>query len=227
VSTSLRLVGITKRFPGVRALDNVTFSAEPGTVHALVGENGAGKSTLLKILGGIYQPDAGTVFLGGVERRFQSAAESIAAGIAIIHQELHYVPNLTIAENLLLGHLPHHFGYFRRRDAIRIAGDHLRRMGVDLNPRLKLKTLSIAQRQMVEICKALLREAEIIALDEPTSSLSVHETNILFRLVRELKQRGSLTASMRSLSCVMLAPFSVMARPLLLMILWLTCAVLS
>jgi L-arabinose transport system ATP-binding protein len=190
VSTSLRLVGITKRFPGVRALDNVTFSAEPGTVHALVGENGAGKSTLLKILGGIYQPDAGTVFLGGVERRFQSAAESIAAGIAIIHQELHYVPNLTIAENLLLGHLPHHFGYFRRRDAIRIAGDHLRRMGVDLNPRLKLKTLSIAQRQMVEICKALLREAEIIALDEPTSSLSLHETNILFRLVRELKQRG-------------------------------------
>jgi L-arabinose transport system ATP-binding protein len=192
VRTSLRLTGITKRFPGVRALDNVTFSAEPGTIHALVGENGAGKSTLLKILGGIYQPDAGSLFLGGLERRFQSAAESIAAGIATIHQELHYVPNLTIAENLLLGHLPNHYGYFRRGDAIRTAGGHLHRMGVNLDPRRKLKTLSIAQRQMVEICKALLREAEIIALDEPTSSLSLNETQILFRLMRELKQRGKI-----------------------------------
>jgi L-arabinose transport system ATP-binding protein len=192
VSTSLRLVDITKRFPGVRALDNVTFSAEPGTIHALVGENGAGKSTLLRILGGIYQPDAGSVFLGDIERRFQSAAEAIAAGVAIIHQELHYVPSLTIAENLLLGHLPNHYGYFRRRDATRIAADHLHRMGVNLDPRLKLKRLSIAQRQMVEICKALLREAEVIALDEPTSSLSLHETAILFRLVRELRERGKI-----------------------------------
>src|ERR1700733_12797234 len=143
--SSLCLNEITKRFPGVRALDRVTFTAEPGTVHALIGENGAGKSTLLKILGGIYQPDSGNLIVGGTERHFQSAADSIAAGIAIIHQELHYVPNLTIAENLLLGHLPHHYGFFRRGDAIRVAGDRLRRMGVDLDPRAKLKTLSLAE----------------------------------------------------------------------------------
>ena len=189
---SLRLNEITKRFPGVRALDRVTFSVEPGSVHALLGENGAGKSTLLRILGGIYQPDSGSILVGGTERHFQSAANSITAGVAIIHQELHYVPNLTIAENLLLGHLPHRYGFFRRRDAIRVAGGHLRRMGVDLNPRAKLKTLSIAERQMVEICKALLRQAQIIALDEPTSSLSHHETKILFRLVRDLRRQGKI-----------------------------------
>lgn len=189
---SLHLNEISKRFPGVRALDRVTFSAEPGNVHALIGENGAGKSTLLKILGGIYQPDSGSLIVDGAERQFVSAASSIAAGIAIIHQELHYVPNLTIAENLLLGHLPHHYGYFRRRDAIRSADGHLRRMGVELNPRAKLKTLSIAERQMVEICKALIREAHIIALDEPTSSLSHHETEILFRLVKDLRRQGKI-----------------------------------
>jgi L-arabinose transport system ATP-binding protein len=192
MSNSLRLIEMTKRFPGVCALDRVTFSAEPGIVHALVGENGAGKSTLLKILGGIYRPEEGSLILAGIERHFQSAADSIAAGIAIIHQELHYVPNLTIAENLLLGHLPHHCGFFRRGDAIRVAGDRLRRMGVDLDPRAKLKTLSLAERQMVEICKALLREAQVIALDEPTSSLSHHETEILFRLVRDLQKQGKI-----------------------------------
>ena len=192
MATSLRLNEITKRFPGVRALDRVTFTAEPGKVHALIGENGAGKSTLLRILGGIYQPDSGKLIVSGTERHFQSAASSIAAGIAIIHQELHYVPNLTIAENLLLGHLPNHYGLFRRRNAIRTAEGHLRRMGVDLNPRAKLRTLSIAERQMVEICKALLRDAQIIALDEPTSSLSHHETEILFRLVRDLRKQGRI-----------------------------------
>ena len=190
--SSLCLNEITKRFPGVRALDRVTFTAEPGKVHALIGENGAGKSTLLKILGGIYQPDSGKLMVGGTERHFQSAAHSIDAGIAIIHQELHYVPNLTIAENLVLGHLPHHYGLFRRRNAIRVADGHLRRMGVDLNPRAKLRTLSIAERQMVEICKALLRDAHVIALDEPTSSLSHHETEILFRLVRDLRKQGKI-----------------------------------
>jgi L-arabinose transport system ATP-binding protein len=192
MASSLQLNEISKRFPGVRALDRVTFSAEPGSVHALIGENGAGKSTLLKILGGIYQPDSGSLMVDGTERQFVSAASSIAAGIAIIHQELHYVPNLTIAENLLLGHLPHHYGFFRRRDAIRTADGHLRRMGVELNPRAKLKTLSIAERQMVEICKALIREAQIIALDEPTSSLSHHETEILFRLVKDLRRQGKI-----------------------------------
>jgi L-arabinose transport system ATP-binding protein len=189
---SLRLIEITKRFPGVRALDRVTFAADPGTIHALVGENGAGKSTLLKILGGIYQPNSGSLVIGGRERLFHSAADSIAAGVAIIHQELHYVPNLTVGENLLLGHLPNRYGYFRQRYAEKAAAEHLRKMGVDQNPRAKLKTLSLADRQMVEICKALIRDAQIIAFDEPTSSLSHHETEILFRLMRDLRQRGKI-----------------------------------
>src|SRR5258708_12055548 len=190
--TSLKLNEITKRFAGVRALDRVRSSGDSDSVHALIGENGAGKSTLLKILGGIYQPDSGSLIVGGVERHFVSAASSIAAGIAIIHQELHYVPNLTIAENLLLGHLPHHYGFFRRLDAVRTTAAHLPRIGVELNPRAKLKTLSIAERQMVEICNALLREVQIIALDEPTSSLSHHETEILFRLFRDLRRHTKL-----------------------------------
>jgi len=189
---SLRLIEITKRFPGVRALDRVTFTAEPGTIHALVGENGAGKSTLLKILGGIYQPNSGSLVVGGRERLFHSAADSFGAGIAIIHQELHYVPNLTVGENLLLGHLPNRFGYFRQRYVEKAAAEYLRKMGVDQNPRAKLKTLSLADRQMIEICKALIRDAQIIALDEPTSSLSHHETEILFRLMRDLRQRGKI-----------------------------------
>src|SRR6202008_1871607 len=137
-------------------------------------------------------PNSGSLVIGGRERLFHSAADSIAAGVAIIHQELHYVPNLTVGENLLLGHLPNRYGYFRQRYAEKAAGEHLRKMGVDQNPRAKLKTLSLADRQMVEICKALIRDAQIIAFDEPTSSLSHHETEILFRLVKDLRRQGKI-----------------------------------
>jgi L-arabinose transport system ATP-binding protein len=142
---------------------------------------------LLKILGGEYQPDSGRVLIDGNEVHFASAAASIGAGIAVIHQELQYVPDLTVAENLLLGALPSTFGWVNKREAKKHVKERLQAMGVDLDPNAKLRKLSIAQRQMVEICKALLRNARVIALDEPTSSLSHRETEVLFKLVRDLQ----------------------------------------
>jgi len=190
VSATLQFDNIGKVFPGVKALDGVSFSVQAGMVHGLRGENGAGKSTLLKILGGEYQPDSGTLILDGQPQRFSSAAASIAAGIAVIHQELQYVPDLTVTENLLLGCLPNAWGWVHRKQAKQFVRERLTQMGVDLDPDSKLKTLSIAQRQMVEICKALLRNARVIALDEPTSSLSHGETEVLFKLVRALRADG-------------------------------------
>src|SRR5580704_17565268 len=186
----LRFHQISKFFPGVQALDRVSFEVQAGQVHALIGENGAGKSTLLKILAGEYKPDGGEFLIEGQTQHFSSAADAIAAGVAIIHQELQYVPYLSVAENLLLGRLPHRFGFVSASQAMRFVSSRLRAMGVSLNPTTKLKYLSVAQRQMVEICKALLRDAQIIALDEPTSSLSHRETEILFRLVKDLRAHG-------------------------------------
>ncbi|WP_250538527.1 MULTISPECIES: L-arabinose ABC transporter ATP-binding protein AraG [unclassified Caballeronia] len=187
MSATLRFDNIGKVFPGVRALDGVSFDVNAGEVHGLMGENGAGKSTLLKILGGEYQPDSGRVLIDDKEVHFASAAASIASGIAVIHQELQYVPDLTVAENLLLGALPNRLGWVDKRAAKAHVRERLTAMGVDLDPNAKLRKLSIAQRQMVEICKALLRNARVIALDEPTSSLSHRETEVLFKLVRDLK----------------------------------------
>ncbi|KPC49807.1 L-arabinose ABC transporter ATP-binding protein AraG [Amantichitinum ursilacus] len=190
MSHFLEFRSITKTFPGVKALSDVSFAVDRGQVHGLLGENGAGKSTLLKILGGEYIPDGGQVMLDGTERHFTRSRDSIDAGIAIIHQELQYVPELTVMENLLLGHLPTRFGFVRRGEAIRWTRDNLQRLGVDIDPLARLIDLSIGQRQMVEICKAVLRDATVIALDEPTSSLSHRESEILFRMIRDLKARG-------------------------------------
>ena len=190
MAATLRFDNIGKVFPGVRALDGVSFDVHAGQVHGLMGENGAGKSTLLKILGGEYQPDSGRILIDGNEVRFPSAAASIAAGIAVIHQELQYVPELTVTENLLLGRLPNALGWVDKRGAQRFVRERLAAMGVDLDPNARLGRLSIAQRQMVEICKALLRNARVIALDEPTSSLSHRETEVLFKLVRDLQADG-------------------------------------
>lgn len=190
MNAALRFDDIRKHFPGVKALDGVSFEAHAGAVHGLLGENGAGKSTLLKILGGQYRPDDGCIFIAGQAHAFTNAAASIAAGVAIIHQELQYVPDLSVMENLLLGCLPRRFGFLRRREARRYAASRLQALAVDLDPDARLKDLSIAQRQMVEICKALMRDARIIALDEPTSSLSHGETQVLFRIVRDLKAQG-------------------------------------
>lgn len=190
MSAYLQFEQVSKFFPGVTALNQVCFSAHAGRVHGLLGENGAGKSTLLKILGGQYQADEGQVKIGGRPQHFHSAGDAIAAGVAVIHQELQYVPELTVTENILLGRLPRRFGLVDKKAAHALVSQQLTALGIDLDPAQKLIDLSIAQRQMVEICKALMQEAQIIAFDEPSSSLSHRETDILFRIIRDLRAQG-------------------------------------
>ncbi|BAO91733.1 L-arabinose ABC transporter ATP-binding protein AraG [Caballeronia cordobensis] len=186
----LELDGITVSFPGVRALDGVSLSVRAGEVHGLMGENGAGKSTLLKVLSGVNKPLAGTLRLNGSEQRFTSTREAIAAGIAIIYQELHLVPELTVAENLMLGALPNRGGVLDERALVQRAMKELERLGERIDPRTPVKHLSIGQRQMIEIGKALMRDARVIAFDEPTSSLSARETAQLFRIIDALRADG-------------------------------------
>ena len=189
-ATSLEFVGLAKEFPGVRALDGVSFAVRGGSVHALMGENGAGKSTLLKILSGAYHPTSGSVRLEEREHVFASTAEAIAAGVAVIYQELHLVPEMTVAENLLIGRYPRR-GPLLDRAAMRAeAARLLALVGEEISPDTRLGRLSIAQRQMVEIAKALGRGARVVAFDEPTSSLSARETARLFEIIRDLKARG-------------------------------------
>jgi L-arabinose transport system ATP-binding protein len=186
----LQFRAIGKNFPGVKALENVSFDAHEGRVHALIGENGAGKSTLLKILSGAYRPTSGSLRVGGQERVFESTAQGIAAGVAVIYQELHLVGQLSVAENLFLGHLPGRWGLVNRRRLRELSRRQLAMVGEDFDPNVRLERLSIAQRQMVEIAKALTRGAKIIAFDEPTSSLSAREVEKLFSIIRQLRQAG-------------------------------------
>ncbi len=186
----LRFDGIGKTFPGVRALDDVSFGVREGEVRGLVGENGAGKSTLLKILSGVYASTEGTLTIAGEQRRFAGAADAIEAGVAVIYQELHLVPEMSVAENLYIGHLPARFGVVDRRRLRAGALAQLEMMGEDIDPGTKVGRLPIAQRQMVEIAKALTRGAKIIAFDEPTSSLSDREVKKLFSIILKLKEQG-------------------------------------
>ncbi|ASL43356.1 Galactose/methyl galactoside import ATP-binding protein MglA [Burkholderia sp. AD24] len=186
----LRLTHVTKRFPGVLALDAVSFDLRRGEVHAVCGENGAGKSTLMKIISGQYPPDEGTLLYKGSERHFTSSLEAQAAGIAIIHQELNLVPHLSVAENIFLAREPRR-GIFVDRMRLRADAQRcLDRLGVDIAPGTLVRTLSVAQRQMVEIAKALSLDAEVLIMDEPTSSLTESETTQLFRIIHELKRAG-------------------------------------
>ena len=189
---TLRFEAITKTFPGVKALEDVTFEAEAGSVHALCGENGAGKSTLLKILSGVYQSDSGQMLLDGVPIKFGSPIEAIHAGISVIYQELHLVPEMSVAENIFLGHLPSGGGIVKRAELREAAREILAQVGVDIDPDAKVGSLSLAQRQMVEIGKALSRSARVIAFDEPTSSLSTREVEKLFEIILELKRQGKI-----------------------------------
>lgn len=188
----LQFQSISKTFPGVQALDGITFGVAAGSVHALLGENGAGKSTLLKILSGAYLPNGGSMSLGGQAHVFQSTAEALAAGIAVIYQELHLVPEMSVAENLYLGHLPNRLGWVNRRQLLDATIRQLQMLGEPINPRTKVGALSIAQRQMVEIAKALSHDARVIAFDEPTSSLSSREVERLVAVIRGLKDQGKV-----------------------------------
>jgi L-arabinose transport system ATP-binding protein len=186
----LQFSGIGKSFPGVRALDGIDFGVREGSVHALIGENGAGKSTLLKILGGIHPPTEGYLSIGGTPRRFNGAGEAIRSGIAVIHQELQLVPELSVAENLFLGRLPSAIGMVQRKKLHAAALEQLEFIGEPIDPRVRVGRLSIAQRQMVEIAKALARGAKVLAFDEPTSSLSEREVQRLFEIIDDLKASG-------------------------------------
>ncbi|ONH57195.1 L-arabinose transport system ATP-binding protein [Pseudomonas cedrina] len=189
---ALRFNGIGKEFPGVKALAQISFEARPREVHALMGENGAGKSTLLKILGGAYIPSSGSLQIGEQTMAFKCAADSIASGVAVIHQELHLVPEMTVAENLFLGHLPSRFGVVNRSQLRKQALACLKGLADEIDPDEKLGRLSLGQRQLVEIAKALSRGAHVIAFDEPTSSLSAREIDRLMAIITRLRDEGKV-----------------------------------
>jgi L-arabinose transport system ATP-binding protein len=186
----LAFENVTKTYPGVTALQGVSFGVRTGSIHALMGENGAGKSTLLKALSGAHTPTSGRLRLDGVPHVFASTAGALAAGVAVIYQELHLVPGMSVAENIYLGHLPARSGLVNRPRLRELAAAQLRRLGEDIDPDTKLARLPIGQRQMVEIAKALSRGARVIAFDEPTSSLSAREIDKLFAVIRDLRDQG-------------------------------------
>ena len=190
VAPCLVIDNICKSFPGVRALSGVSLDLQPGEVHAVCGENGAGKSTLMKIVSGQLAPDEGCIRYLGEERRFRSVSEAERAGIAIIHQELNLVPHLTVAENIFLAREPRRFGLIDRRKLQADTAACLARLGVAISPQAPVGKLSVAQQQMVEIAKALSLDAQVLILDEPTSSLTESETQALFKVIQDLKARG-------------------------------------
>ncbi|HEU0221208.1 MAG TPA: sugar ABC transporter ATP-binding protein [Paracoccaceae bacterium] len=185
----LALHGISKGFPGVQALEEVSFALGAGEVTALVGENGAGKSTIVKILTGIYRPDRGRIEMEGIEQSFASPRDAWAAGIAAIHQETVMFDELTVAENIFMGHMPGG-RLIDRRAMARGAGELLARVGAAIAPGTKLKRLSVAQKHVVAIARALSHEARVIIMDEPTASLSRREIDDLFVLVGQLRAEG-------------------------------------
>jgi ribose transport system ATP-binding protein len=190
---ALEMRGITKSFVGNTVLADVDLSASPGEVLALVGENGAGKSTLMKILSGVHQPDAGEILIDGRRVKFARPADALAAGIAMIYQELSLAPHLTVAENIFLGREPLKLapiGLINRNELNARAQRLLDDYGFQINPRARLGRLSAADRQLVEITRAIVEARRVIVMDEPTSSLTAHEVDELFRLIRDMKTRG-------------------------------------
>jgi len=189
-SPVLELHNISKNFPGVKALKNVSFTLLPGEIVGLAGENGAGKSTLIKILGGVHQPDEGTIEIYGKRHAIPDTHVGIELGISIIYQELSLVPELSVAENLFLGALPHKAGTIDYKTLYVNSRNILETLGLDISPRAKVGGLGISTQQLVEIGKALARDAKILIMDEPTSSLGREDAQRLFQTMRNLRQKG-------------------------------------
>jgi len=188
----LQLRGITKTFPGVRALDHVDFELRRGEVHALVGENGAGKSTLMHIVGGVYRPDSGEILVGGRPVRFRSAHDAAMQGISVVYQELSLAPNLSVAENIFANRQPVRAANLIDWGALdRRSRELLHRFHLDLSPRTLVRRLSMAQQQVIEILKAMSYRPRVLVLDEPTSSLTATDTQRLFRNMERLKAEGT------------------------------------
>src|SRR5271156_2010159 len=187
----LEMRGISKRFPGVIALDKVSLEIGRGEVVAICGENGAGKSTLMKILGGVHQPDAGEILIDGQPVKINGVTDSLKFGIAFIHQELNVLGNLDVAANVFLGREPKNaLGLIDSKKIHADTAPFIQRLGLDVSTRTRLDNLSVAQQQMVEIAKALSLNARLIIMDEPTSSLTLTETKRLLELVCELSEQG-------------------------------------
>lgn len=187
----MRVSGINKSFPGVKALDNVNFAVRKGTVHALCGENGAGKSTLMKIINGIYKADSGQIFLDEKPVTIKDPIQARDYGIAMIAQELNYVPEMSIEENLFLGRLPvTKFGNVDWKRVRRETIEFLKQENLPYKPDQKLKTLTVSDIQMLEIIKAISNNAQIVIMDEPTSAITNREVEVLFGKIAELKKKG-------------------------------------
>ncbi|MBA5801413.1 sugar ABC transporter ATP-binding protein [Rhizobium sophorae] len=183
--------GVRKEFPGVVALDDVQFRLKRASVHALMGENGAGKSTLMKILAGIYIPDKGDIRLKGIEIRLKSPLDALENGIAMIHQELNLMPFMTVAENIWIRREPkNRLGFIDHGRMHRMTEELFARLNIDIDPDIEVRHLSVANRQMVEIAKAVSYNSDVLIMDEPTSALTEREVEHLFRIIRDLRAQG-------------------------------------
>ena len=188
----LEMRNISKEFPGVKALDNVSFTVAKGEIHCLVGENGAGKSTLMKVLSGVYPFGTynGDILLNGTQQQFRHISDSEKAGIAIIYQELALIPEMTVYENIFLGHEIKKNNVVDWNETIKQAGEMLQKVKLDINSATKVKDLGIGKQQLIEIAKALSKNVKLLILDEPTSSLNEKDSENLLQLLRDLKDQG-------------------------------------
>ena len=191
MSSELLIRKVSKEFPGVLALNEVNLTLTGGTVHALLGENGAGKSTLIKIITGVYVADTGSMKVNGEEKSFNNPIESTEAGIAVVHQERNLIPEFSVEENITLHNPPLKFGVIDRAERTWLAKQALQTLGFEIDLNERVKNLSVAQMQLVEIAKALVTNAKIILLDEPTASITGSETTKLFDVIRKLKAQGT------------------------------------
>ncbi|MGI9195496.1 MAG: sugar ABC transporter ATP-binding protein [Candidatus Nanopelagicus sp.] len=191
MSAELLISKVSKEFPGVLALNQVNLTLTGGTVHALLGENGAGKSTLIKIITGVYLADSGSMKVNGQEKSFNNPIESTEAGIAVVHQERNLIPEFSVEENITLHNPPLKLGVINRAERTRLAKQALQTLGFEIDLNERVKNLSVAQMQLVEIAKALVTNAKIILLDEPTASITGSETEKLFEVIRKLKNQGT------------------------------------
>ncbi|NLC73129.1 MAG: ATP-binding cassette domain-containing protein [Ruminococcaceae bacterium] len=187
----LEMKNISKAFPGVQALDNVSLTVKAGTVHALMGENGAGKSTLMKCLFGIYSKDSGTIIFDGKEVNFKNSKEALESGVAMVHQELNQALTRTVMDNIWLGRYPT-IGKIMvsEKEMLKRTKEIFENIGVNVEPKRKMASMAVSQRQMVEIAKAVSYESKIIVFDEPTSSLTEVEVEHLFRIINMLREKG-------------------------------------
>lgn len=190
MSNLLEMRKITKTFPGVKALDEVDFSLERGTVHALMGENGAGKSTLMKCLFGIYTPDSGEIYIDGQKVSYKDPKDALDSGVAMVHQELNQVSMRSVAENIMLGRFPSKYGIVDHKKMNQETQALFDRLGLNFDPKKIIGKYSVAERQLIEIAKAVSYDAKILVLDEPTSSLTESEVDKLFEIINKLRDQG-------------------------------------